>query len=81
MIYHDNCRCKCKKSIKHLVCKNTWNSSTCACVYDKHCDIDEYLKHYICVRSNIDDLVITCDKIMNTTETVSISSNYKKNNI
>lgn len=45
--------------------------------FDKHFDIDEYLKCCICIEFNIDDLVIACDEIVNTSETVLINSNDK----
>ena len=72
-----------KKLIKHHVCKENyaWKPSTCACECDKHCEIDKYLKNCTCVKSIIDDLLVTCDKTEDTPETVSINSDKKKQNI
>ena len=47
-----------------------WNHSTCACEFDKHCEIDEYLKNCTCVKIIIGDLVIACDEILDTQETM-----------
>ena len=41
--------CKCKKQIRHYVCKDNfaWNSSISACKCDKDCEIGEYLDNFI----------------------------------
>ena len=59
-----------KKTIKHQVCKKdyAWNVI----------NISDYLKTCTCVKSIIRDLVITCDEIVDTPETMSINSNNKK---
>ena len=40
--------------------------------------IDEYFKHHIFMKGLVDDLVITCDKFIDDSGTVSINSNKKK---
>ena len=42
--------------------------------------IDEYFKHHIFMKGLVDDLVITCDKFIDDSGTVSINSNKKKKN-
>lgn len=42
--------------------------------------IDEYLKNYTYMKSQIFDSVITCDEILDTSETVSIHFEDKKTN-
>ena len=73
-------QCECKNPIKHCVCKEdyAWNPSTCACKCDKHCNIDEYLENCHFAKSITDDLVITCDEIIDTPEPVLVNSNDKK---
>ena len=61
-----------KKPIKHACKKDyAWNVSICACECDKNCDIS-ILKKYTCIKSTTDNLVITCDKIMDILEIVNI---------
>ena len=54
------CQCCCKITIKYHSCKEdyTWNVSISACVHDKNCEIDEYLKNYTCMKSIIDNKAI-----------------------
>ena len=40
--------------------------------------IDEYFKHHIFMKGLVDDLVITCDKFIDDSGTVSINSIKKK---
>ena len=40
--------------------------------------IDEYFKHHIFMKGLVGDLVITCDKFIDDSGTVSINSNKKK---
>ena len=61
--------------------KYALNPTMCACECDKNCEIDRYLKHCTCKKSIIDDLVFTCDEIIDMPETVSIDSIDKKSNI
>ena len=51
-----------------------WNPSTCAYECDKDCDMSEYLKHFPYMKSLVDDLVVTCDQIIDILELVVISS-------
>ena len=69
-----NVNIECKKPIKHCACKedDAWNPNTYAYKCDKDCEIKEYLKNYTFVKSIIDDLVITCDEILDTPDTMSI---------
>ena len=73
-------QCECKKPIKNCVCKTdfAWIPSTCPCQCVKHCDINKYLKHCSCVKTIVDDLVITCDEIIDEPRTALINSNDKK---
>ena len=48
-----------------------WNPSLCADEWDKDCEIDEYLKNYACWKNVIDDFVIACGKIVDTSNTVN----------
>ena len=67
-----------KNPIKYCVCKFGIHPNSYACECDKHFEIDEYLNICICVRSVIDGLVITCDEIVNTSGSILINSNDKK---
>ena len=62
------CQCVCKRPIKDRVSQEdfAWNSSIYACDWDKDCNINEYLKHFTCTKSLLDDLVATCDEIVDT---------------
>ena len=55
-----------------------WIPSTCPCQCVKHCDINKYLKHWSCVKTIIDDLVITRDEIIDEPRTALINSHDKK---
>lgn len=59
------------------MCKDiyAWNSILCACECDRNCIVVEYLKNYTCVKSNTDDLVITCKEILDALKTVFINFN------
>lgn len=69
--------------MKHRDCMEYygWNLSTCACESDKHCYINAYFRNFICVKITIDDLVITCDKSVDTLEPVLRNINEKRKNI
>ena len=54
----------CKRTMKHCICKEDY--------------FNEYLKSCTCLKSIMDDLVITCDEIADTLKTVSIKSFDKK---
>ena len=49
---------------------NVGNPSSCACDCDKDFKIDEYLKDGECIKSLADDLVVTCDEIADTPNSV-----------
>ena len=56
-----------KKTIKHQACEeNVWNPRTCACKWDKNCEIGKYLKDCQCMKNLGHDLVVTCVEIVNT---------------
>ena len=67
---NDKCQCERKKPIKHCVCEEdyAWNPSIGACECDKYCDICEYLEDCTLMKSLVNDLVVTCDEILNTPE-------------
>ena len=54
--------------MKHHTCEEdyAWNTSICACNFDKDCENDKYLKYFECEKSLADDLVVTCDETENT---------------
>ena len=58
----NECRCECKNPKKDRVCEKyyIWNSATCNCENGKY------------LASTIDDSVITCNEIINSTKTVPI---------
>ena len=66
--------------MKHCVTKEdyAWSPSTSASEFDKHCDIDEYLRNCTFTKSITVDLVITCDEIVETPETVLINSHDRE---
>ena len=43
------------------------------------CDMGEYFKDSTCMKSFADDLVVTCDEILDTPDTTSINPNDKTN--
>ena len=55
------CRCECKNTKKHRVCEKAyiWNPATCSCEKGKY------------VTGIIDNSVIMCHKIIDTTKTVT----------
>ena len=77
---NDKCQHECKKPIKHLTCEEnyTCNSSTYPCKCDKHCDIVKYLKAFTCMKSLVDDVVVTYDEIVDTPETTLINPKKTK---
>ena len=70
-----------KKSIRYWACEedHVWNPSACTFECDKNCKIGEYLKSSECMKSAVDNLLVTCDKIVDTTETAPINTNDEKN--
>ena len=50
------------------------NPSRCACERGKFCEIGEYMEDCECIKSLVDDLVVSCDVTADTSETISISS-------
>ena len=63
-----------KKTIKHCVYEEDYaqNPSLGGCKWDKHCEIDEYLKKCTCIKSITGDLVTTSDETVHVPETVLI---------
>ena len=61
---------------KHCACKKkyAWDCSICTLECDEDSDVTEQLKTYIWVKSLIDDLIITCDKIVSYLWTKLINS-------
>ena len=61
---NNKCRCECKK---HYICEKDyiWNPAVCSC------------KNGIYLASIIEDSVITCDKIIKETKTVTANVNDK----
>lgn len=51
-----------------------WNPSICACECNKNCKIGKCFKDCVCRKSLVDDLVITCNQIVDTPETTPIES-------
>ena len=70
----DKYQCERKNPIKHCICKK-----------DYVCEINEYLKNYVYMKSHIDDSVFTCYEVIDVVvkrrkdmlETVSINSHDK----
>ena len=62
---NDRYKHECKKPKTHLACEKDyiWNPSTCACKCDKDCKIGEYFRDSLCIKSLVDDLLVTCDEI------------------
>ena len=56
------------KKTNHPVYKEdyAWNPSICASECDKVCDIDEYLKCCTRIKSLDNNLLTTCDEIVDT---------------
>ena len=67
-------QCDCKKHIRHRTCKedHVWNPRKCACECDKDCEIGEYLKDCECMKSLVDDAVVTCDEAKDIPRSVVI---------
>lgn len=70
-----NKKSECKKLIKHCVEDYAWNLSICVCACDKDCDISKYLKNWTCMKSHVDDQVVTRDEIVDKSETKLINAN------
>lgn len=67
---NDKCQCECKNPIKDYMCEKdyAYNPSICAYEYVKDHEIGEYLKNCLCMKSLVDDQVVTCDEIVNMPE-------------
>ena len=52
----------------------------CACEFDKDCEIGKQLKDCSCKKSLVDDLVVTCDEIVDKPDTTKSNPNDKTNN-
>ena len=65
-----------KKPISHRVCKEdyAWNPSTCTYYKcDKDWEIGKYLNECECMKSLVDNLAVTRDKIVDTPDSVLIN--------
>ena len=54
-----------------------WNPNICACEYDKHFEVRWYLTNCFCVKLLFGNLVITWNKIVDTTDTPIYSIDKK----
>ena len=64
---NDKCWCKCKNKKKHCVCKKDYILNPATCSYKN----DKYLA------SITEDLVITCDEIIEKTKSIPTNFNEK----
>ena len=67
--------------MKYRACEEdyAWNTSICAGKCEKNCDIGEYLKDFTCRKSLVDNLGVTCEDIVVTSETALINFIDKRN--
>ena len=74
------CQCQCRRPIKHRASEKDYDSNptTCACECDKGCDIGVYCKGCESIKSCVDDIVATCDEVVDTPQTTSIKSINQK---
>ena len=84
---HISCKCKCKFDWRECKSNQNWNNDKCRCEFKKHhiCEKDYIWTSATCSCKNgkylvsiIDDLVITCDEIIEETKTVPANFNEKK---
>lgn len=71
LIKHISYECRCEFDGRNCNSKQKSDNGKCQC----EC---EYLKNHTCTKSIIDDLLVTCDEIVDRPETVSISFTNKK---
>ena len=66
---NDKCQCEFIEHTKHSICEGdyTWNLSMCTWESGKDYDIGKHLKDCTCMES-LDELVVTCDEIVNMSE-------------
>ena len=71
----NNDKCQWIKPIRHRACEKyyVWNLRTCACKCDKDSEIGEYLQVCKCMKSFVDNLVVTRDEIEDTQKSVVIN--------
>ena len=73
------CQYECKNINTKKVCDSgfIWNPSVCICECNKYCDIYEYLDHKncICRRKMTESLIEKCEKNINETLDIILSSN------
>ena len=50
-----------------------WNSSTYISECHKDCEIGKYLKDCECMKSLVDDPIVTCDEIVDTPESATVN--------
>ena len=79
-------KAKCLSSVKHTTKTihhekkvYAWNLTICACKSEKDCEIGEYLKDFTWMKNLVDDLVVTCDEIVDPPKTTLINSNDRTN--
>ena len=51
------------------------NPSTCACMCHKDCEIGKYFKDCKCRKCLVDNIVVTCDEVVDTPESAVINLN------
>lgn len=56
-----------------------FSTSTCECVKD--CEFGEYLKDFECMKSLVDNVVVTCDGIVDMPEKVIINASNRKKSL
>ena len=61
--------------IRYWICEDVyaWNPSIGLGGCDKDFKIDEWLKNCNCIKSLVDDLVVTCDEVVDTPKSTPIS--------
>ena len=57
------------------------NPSTCACMCHKDCEIGKYFKDCKCMKCLVDNIVVTCDEVVDTPFTIAIIKYYIKNEL
>ena len=74
----DGRKCNSRQKWNKDICINgymiyyKWNPSKCACKCDKDCEIGGYMKEYEFTKIIVNDLVLTCNKVVDTPKSTSI---------
>ena len=60
-----------KKPMKHCICDEDHALNSCLCAFecDKYCHIGEGLKDCTCNKYFIDNLIVTCNEILDVSQT------------